>query len=236
MDEKKMKRAIQGLQWEARYVKRAKGEDPKDYFMAEIDILDENLSTVLQNGSVQGETLLDIGTGVGWQAIRLAELGFKVTATDVSSLSLAQAVRNAEKSGMVVEFLRDNVLHTSLTRKFDIVVDRGCFAGQSEPYFRDFVENVFKLTSLDGHYFLTLPRGKIEPKLVLLAEKFTTVQTIKSFYLGPKGEIWKTFFIHLRPIGNVVSGNAPADQGPVSPPSSGAGSSYRVSDGLEADA
>jgi 2-polyprenyl-3-methyl-5-hydroxy-6-metoxy-1,4-benzoquinol methylase len=130
----------------------------------------------------------------------MAELGFRVTATDVSPYCLAQAGKNAEKSGTSVEFIRDNALHTSLARKFDIIVDRGCFAGQNAKFYNDYVENVAKLIKPDGHYLLTVPSGNEKPKLALLAERFATVRVIKSFYLGPQGEKWDTLFIHLRPL------------------------------------
>ena len=131
---------------------------------------------------------------------------------DVSSFSLAQAVRNAEKSGAAVEFIKDNVIISPLSRKFDIVVDRGCFAGQLPPLFRDYVDGILRLLAPDGHYLLTIPRGGEEPKLELLAEKFDTILKNKSSYLGPNGEVWKTWFMHLRPMG-AVTREAPDPEG-----------------------
>ncbi len=199
MDERKRRHAILGLMWEAKYVNRNKGVDPKDAFMAEIETLDEDLAATLKGGSIHGETLLDVGTGVGWQAIRMAELGFNVTATDVSTFSLSQAKKNAESCGVHVEFVKDNVLHTKLDRRFDVIVDRGCFAGQAKMFFSDYVESISGLIRPDGHYLLTLPQGSEGPKLALLAEKFAEVRRAESWYLGPKGERWKTWFFHFRP-------------------------------------
>lgn len=51
-----------------------------------------------------GATLLDCSCGIGTQAIGLAKHGFKVTGTDISSVSVERAIKEAESLGVEINF------------------------------------------------------------------------------------------------------------------------------------
>jgi SAM-dependent methyltransferase/DNA-binding transcriptional ArsR family regulator len=69
--------------------------------------------------------IADIGTGAGFMAISLAQLGHEVTATDISGRMLEEARKNAELYGVDVDLVMDDIEHTQLPKgSFDLVVLR----------------------------------------------------------------------------------------------------------------
>jgi SAM-dependent methyltransferase len=85
--------------------------------------LDADVAEELEERSIEDGSFLDLGTGPGTQAIALSDLGFKVTATDISET----AIRKARGLSSSVIFLQDDITDSGLTRTFDYVFDRGCF-------------------------------------------------------------------------------------------------------------
>ncbi|MCQ2071274.1 MAG: metalloregulator ArsR/SmtB family transcription factor [archaeon] len=66
--------------------------------------------------------IADIGTGTGFLAISFAQLGHKVTATDLSTKMLDHARNNAVKRGLDIEFLQDDAEDTRLPPDtFDLI-------------------------------------------------------------------------------------------------------------------
>jgi 2-polyprenyl-3-methyl-5-hydroxy-6-metoxy-1,4-benzoquinol methylase/DNA-binding transcriptional ArsR family regulator len=104
--------------------------------------------------------IADIGTGAGFMAISLAELGHTVIATDISEKMLEVAGSIAAERNLSIEFVKDDIEDTKLPKgAFDIVV------------LRDVVYNVTNLEKVaynivelirpggylmiaDGNYFL----------------------------------------------------------------------------------
>jgi release factor glutamine methyltransferase len=70
------------------------------------------------------QSVLDIGTGSGCIALALAcKLpGASVTAVDISGAALAVARRNAERNGVVIEFLQGSLFEPVAGRTFDLIV------------------------------------------------------------------------------------------------------------------
>ena len=112
--------------------------------------LDNDLRTTLDRLCLSSGTFLDLGTGPATQANRLAELGFEVTGTDISTAAI-QIARQTYKN---IELLQDDILDSKLTKKFDYIFDRGCFHVIDESKRWLYVKNVFSLLNDSGLLFL----------------------------------------------------------------------------------
>jgi SAM-dependent methyltransferase len=89
--------------------------------------LDYDLEEELNRREISSGKFLDLGTGPGTQAIRLAKRGFKVIGSDLSEAAIKRA-RNVYASERDVDFVVDDILNSKLKEsEFDYVFDRGCF-------------------------------------------------------------------------------------------------------------
>jgi SAM-dependent methyltransferase len=91
-----------------------------DYDLKE-EIVRRNLATTNRKTSSK---FLDLGTGPGTQALHLYDLGFDVTASDLSEYAIEKAKHLSDK----VNFIVDDILNSNLKEnEFEYVFDRGCF-------------------------------------------------------------------------------------------------------------
>jgi SAM-dependent methyltransferase len=81
--------------------------------------VDPDISAALKQGRGR---LLDLGCGLGTVAIAAAQLGYQVTASDVSPVALDAAKKAA--GDLPIEFVADDFLRSKLEGPFDVVVDR----------------------------------------------------------------------------------------------------------------
>ncbi len=116
--------------------------------------LDLNFERNLADLKIVSGLVLDIGSGPGTQALELAKRGFQVIGTDISATAVGKARDLAEKEKIGVEFIHDDILHTRLDKKFDLILDRGCFH-VLPLYERDnYVKIVANLLKPGGYFFL----------------------------------------------------------------------------------
>jgi SAM-dependent methyltransferase len=87
----------------------------------------ENVIAWHQGGWVHGD-VLDIGCGLGDNAIYLAKGGHNVTGLDISPTALITAERRAKDAGVKVTFaVTDSTKLEGYTDAFDTIVDSGMF-------------------------------------------------------------------------------------------------------------
>ncbi|NIO16933.1 MAG: methyltransferase domain-containing protein [Deltaproteobacteria bacterium] len=116
--------------------------------------LDPDLERSLAELGIVCGSFLDIGTGPATQAIALAKMGFRVTATDISGAAIKRGRGLAKEMGLHIDFRRDDILATSLMGPFDFVFDRGCFHTLSPGYRDPYLRVVSRLVQGGGYLFL----------------------------------------------------------------------------------
>ncbi len=116
--------------------------------------LDPDLDGALRALNIRSGSVLDLGTGPGTQAMALAERGFQVTATDLSETAVKKARVLAEKRGLSIDFLQDDILESRLAQRFDIIFDRGCFHVFAPERRPDYLRRIEGLLRPKGVLFL----------------------------------------------------------------------------------
>ena len=116
-------------------------------------------------GWVHGD-VLDIGCGLGDNAIYLAKNGHPVTGLDISPTALVTAVLRAKDAGVVVTFaVADSTKLDGYTDAFDTVIDSGLFHSLDDEGRRSYVAAVHRATRSGATLLLscfsdTNPAGK----------------------------------------------------------------------------
>lgn len=78
--------------------------------------------------------ILDVGTGTGFIALNLAELGHQVTGIDLGEMMLEKARLKADKTGLATTFLLGDAEHPNFPdHSFDVIICRHVFWTLLEP-------------------------------------------------------------------------------------------------------
>jgi SAM-dependent methyltransferase len=106
----------------------------------------ENVVAWQSGGWVHGD-VLDIGCGLGDNAVYLATNGHKVTGLDISPTALVTAERRAKDAGVDVKFaVADSTKLDGYTDAFDTVIDSGLFHCLDDDGRRNYAAAVHRAT------------------------------------------------------------------------------------------
>ncbi len=149
--------------WEARYQ-----ESPLEQLPWFYDALDADMAEALQRLQIDRGRLLDIGCGPGTQSVALAELGFQVTATDISATAVQATRQRAAEAGVSIDVQVDNVLESGLCEPFDLIIDRGVCHSFADPADQQrYLATMARLLKAGGYLLLKCfhkdERGEIGP-------------------------------------------------------------------------
>ncbi len=108
----------------------------------------ENVVAWHQAGLIHGD-VLDVGCGLGDNAIYLARQGFSVTGLDISPTALTTAEQRAKDTGVSVRFaVADATKLEGYTDAFDTVIDSGMFHCLDDDGKRSYATVVHRATRL----------------------------------------------------------------------------------------
>jgi 2-polyprenyl-3-methyl-5-hydroxy-6-metoxy-1,4-benzoquinol methylase len=189
------------LRWERRY-RMGEHLSGDGAFCPVLADLDPDFAGALQQYQATRGKLLEIGAGVGLQAIRYAQAGFEVTATDVSATAIGIAHDNAARHGIApsnLKLMADNILVTSMQEEFDVVADRGCLATLKHWEQADYARNVRRLLRDTGLFLLKLNAGQ-HAKAHALASHFSIEKSMETFYHGSHEQGPPALFFVLKPL------------------------------------
>jgi cyclopropane fatty-acyl-phospholipid synthase-like methyltransferase len=115
-----------------------------------------DLVRLVESGRIAPGRAIDLGCGVGIEAIYLAENGFEVTGVDFSPTAIRRARRNTRKAGVNVELFQEDL--TDLRRvngTYDLLLDVGALSDMSQEQRDGYMRNVLPLAH-PGSLFLLM--------------------------------------------------------------------------------
>lgn len=110
------------------------------------------------------KNVLELGCGVGLDALFMAGKGCRVTAVDISHLAIKLARSKAKRDNIACNFLNKSIF--DLRQKnfsFDFVFDRGCFHHLPFFFYQEYRERVAKLLTAKGYFQLICHNPKVFP-------------------------------------------------------------------------
>jgi len=150
---------------------------------------------------------LDIGCGLGNQAALLAQLGLRVTGSDIS----IPAILRARSLHPTPVFVVDDILRTSLPeRSFDVIVDRGCFHILDPKEYVQYLRGVQALMRPKARFFLKVLsteqgdcdfgplRFSMERLHDIFTRKFEILKIRRTIYQGSTPHPPKAWFLAMR--------------------------------------
>lgn len=98
---------------------------------------------------------LDLGCGSGTNLLTLGENGWRVTGVDFAYLAVKKARKKLAASGIIPEIYCSSVVKIDfISKKFDLVLDIGCFHGLAVREKRIYLENLKNLINTNGTFLI----------------------------------------------------------------------------------
>lgn len=117
----------------------------------------------LQKYVAPGASILEIGCGLGTNAIWLAGEGFAVDAMDISPECIRLAEERKQKSGSKAFFLAHDFLASAPAKKYDVLFERGCFHSFSSQSGLDRFAEAAAACLVDNGLWLTITGNADNP-------------------------------------------------------------------------
>jgi cyclopropane fatty-acyl-phospholipid synthase-like methyltransferase len=143
---------------------------------------------------------LDLGCGTGTNAITLAKSGWQVVGVDFVRRAINLARKNAEQYEVAVEFRVEDVTRLeSVTGKFDLVLDMGCFHSLPPTTRQTYILKIDKLLSNGGTFLIYMflktgpdssGPGASEADLRFITEKLELVNRQDGTERGSRPSAW----------------------------------------------
>lgn len=123
------------------------------------------------------QSVLDVSCGIGTQSIALAQRGYQVTASDLSTAEVKRARREAKTRHLSIDFSVANMkdAYTHHQRQFDLVLS-------CDNSFPHLLTREDRLQALRQFYECTIPHG-----LCLISLRDYSKETIEGIQLKPYG-------------------------------------------------
>lgn len=112
------------------------------------------MARILQQVAIEVTTALELGSGIGIDAMALAQKGVAVTALELDPTAHHQAVENQLKTGTNVEFKLDNFMEYSCTKKFDLVYYKDGFGVGEDSFQQKLLQRVTDWLEPNGRFYV----------------------------------------------------------------------------------
>ena len=120
------------------------------------------LASLVEDGTIEPCRAIDLGCGMGREAVYLASRGFDVTGVDISPTAIDMARRAAEKADVEVEFVVDDVTALSkVSGPFDLIIDYGAFNDLNQEQRDGYVSSILPIASANSQMVLLCFDGKL---------------------------------------------------------------------------
>ena len=154
------------------------------------------LAELVESGRIPPGRAIDLGCGVGNEAIYLAKSGFDVTGIDFSTTAIRLARDKAQAAGVKVAFFEDdltNLRHVSGT--FDLLADYGALHALKQEERDLYMSNVLPLTHPGSRYLLRCFESKLSWDEV--ERRFGDLFTIETLTTETEIIIGRTITVYL---------------------------------------
>ena len=143
---------------------------------------------------------LDLGCGTGTNVITLAKYGWDVTGVDFSRRAIQIAKKKAKQNDVLVDLRIEDVTRLdSITDRFDLILDIGCFHSLPTNKRRSYIMKIDRLLADTGIYllylfFISRPNGggpgASETEIQFITQKLQLVERKDSTERGIRPSAW----------------------------------------------
>lgn len=123
-----------------------------------------DLVELVESGRIAPGRAIDLGCGVGVEAIYLAKNGFEVTGVDFSPTAIKRARKDARAAGVEVRFVEDDLTNLrQVNGVYDLLLDVGALNDMNQEARDSYLQNVLPLTYPGSLYLLMCFERKLGP-------------------------------------------------------------------------